>query len=339
GLDLPHASRFAPVVNRPCQQNSLTARGPIGMADRRRQPATDPVEVTVRCDNLVCLPVRRRLGWPIFQDFFARRCSGQNQSIARPRHRHVEQPQLLAQRFQALPPFCQPIRQAWIPPACVRRLHQRTKTIVLVQNDAGFQVVEVEAFAKVRERHNRKLQSFALMNAHQLDGVLRLGERRLGLCFRVALRFDELQEAKQSLSLKLVELSGQRQQSSHIRAPLLTATLREQPGFVTRFVERRFETLRERSLPRDLPPCRERFRKRVHFRPRRLRPRNYLRVGELRFQFCRLALKPSQRRPKITASLRQSNRGQFIRRQADERRAQHSEQRRVLQRIVQQREQ
>jgi len=188
-------------------------------------------------------------------------------------------------RFQALPPFRQPVGQAWIPPAGVRRLHQRTKTVVLVQNDAGFQVVEVEAFAKVRERHNRKLQSFALMNAHQLDGVLRLGERRLGLCFRVALRFDELQEAKQSLSLELVELSGQRQQSPHIRAPLLTATLREQPGFVTRFVERRFEALRERSLPRDLPPVCERFRKRVHFRPRRPGPRNYLRVGELRFEF------------------------------------------------------
>ena len=166
------------------------------MAGRRRQPATEPVEVTVRRGNLVCRPVRRRLCRPIFQDFFARRCSGQNQPIARPRHRHVEQPQLLAQRFQALPPFRQPVRQARIPLARVRGLHQRTKTVVFVQNDAAFQVVEVEAFAKVRERHHRKLQSLALMDAHQLHGVLRLGERRLGLCFRVALRFDELQEAE-----------------------------------------------------------------------------------------------------------------------------------------------
>ena len=50
-------------------------------------------------------------------------------------------------------------------------------------------------------------------------------------------------------------------------------------------------------------------------------------------------MKPCQRRPKITAPLRQSNRGQFIRRQADQRRAQHSQQGHVLQRIVQQREQ
>ena len=163
----------AVLVNRPCQQRTLSARRPVAVSGRAREPGAQPIEITVRLEDSLRRDFVRRGAGPFFRDGFARGNAAQNQPVARPRQRDVKQPQFFAQRLALLPPFGQPVRQAGIKLAGVRRLHFRAEAELLVQNHPLLQIVKVKPFPQVRDEHDRKLQPLALMNAHQLHGVFR----------------------------------------------------------------------------------------------------------------------------------------------------------------------
>ena len=163
----------ARLVNRPRQQRTLAARRPVAVSGRAREPGPQPVKITVRLQDSMRRQSVGLAAGPFFRNGSPRRRSAQDQSVARPRKRDVKEPQFFSQQLAPLPPLRQPVREAGIHLTGVGRLHFRAQTEVLVQNHALLQVVKIEPFPKVRNQHHWKLEPFALMNAHQLDGVFR----------------------------------------------------------------------------------------------------------------------------------------------------------------------
>ena len=91
--------------------------------------------------------------------------------------------------------------------------------------------------------------------------------RDLRLHLGLALRLDEFQKTEQSLPLELIELLRQPEKPFNVRLPLRAARTRPQPLGVMRFRQHVFQALRQRHLPRQLPPARKPFEKSVDFRP------------------------------------------------------------------------
>ena len=112
-----------------------------------------------------------------------------------------------------------------------------------VKNDFAAQVLFVERLRQVGHDHDWKFQAFALVNAHQPDGVFlrHRGDLRLGV--GGLLRLDEFQKAKQALPLKLIELLREAEEPFNVRLPLRAARTRTQPLGVMRFRQHAFQAL------------------------------------------------------------------------------------------------
>ena len=222
---------------------------------------TEPIEIAFRFQDLPRGQFARCTICPPGEDGFPRHRPRQYQFVARSREAHVEQARLFTECFPLLPPSGQPVRQARVKLRRVGRFDFRTQAEFLVQNHAVLQIVEVEPLPQVGDNHHRKLEPFALMNAHQLDSVFRRDDRRLRLHLRFQLRLDERQEAEQALPLELVELPRHRQQPLHVGPPLRPAGLRQQPGLIVRFRKHGFQAVRQTTLPRQLSPGGKAFQK------------------------------------------------------------------------------
>ena len=139
----------------------------------------------------------------------------------------------------------------------MRRLDLRAEPIDFIKNYLGAKVRKVKCFAQIGHYNHRKFEPFALMDAHEPNGVLVAHCGDLGLNFRRPLRLDETKKPEQPLPLRVIEPSCQAQQAVHIGVSLLTARLGQQPVRVMRFREHRLETVRKRNLAGQAPPARE----------------------------------------------------------------------------------
>ena len=134
-----------------------------------RKPQAQPVRVTF-CGDDGLRRDRRRLG-PKRLPFFFRDGAGQNQRVLRAGRGDVQQPQFLAPLLAALMLLREPVRQARISPARVRRLDARTQAERFVKNNFPAQVLRVERLGEIGDGHDGKFQPLALVNAHQPDGI------------------------------------------------------------------------------------------------------------------------------------------------------------------------
>ena len=113
---------------------------------RLPRPRRDPVEVIPRRQQPGGVHVR--LIRPLCAKFFCRDRARKDERVARAGHRHIQQPHFLAQRLLLLPLPREPVRQAGITPAVLRRLDLRRKPVFFIQDDFRAQVGKVERLAR-----------------------------------------------------------------------------------------------------------------------------------------------------------------------------------------------
>ena len=225
-----------------------------------RQPELQPREIGFRPEQFVR---RDRLsisaGVPCLDDFSGRG-GGENEAVASARKRDVKQSHLLAQRVATLTTLGNPMRQARVMPIAFRGHDLRTNTQRGVQQHVAGEVLEIKHLRQVRQRDDWKLQPLAFVDAHQAHSIRAGGRRGFLLRIGVALRLHKVQKAHQPLTLVRIKLACEIQQTIHIRAPLLTARHREQHRLVVRIGQHGFQTIRDRTEPREITP---RFKRRV----------------------------------------------------------------------------
>src|SRR2546423_10662099 len=107
----------------------------------------------------------------------------------------------------------------------------------VIKYDFLLSVVKVESLAEVRHDHNRKLQSLALVNGHEPNGVARFQRRWFAVCGRVLFGFDELQEAVNALPMQVVELASDCQELLDVGGALMGTGLGDEPVHVVGFFE------------------------------------------------------------------------------------------------------
>ena len=184
------------------------------------QPRAQPVqEAAARQHFRRAQSAFRRLR-PFFGDGFVAGRAAQDQPVRRARQGHVKQAQFFAESFAFLAALGQPMRQAGIKLGKARRLDLRTEAQFLVQNHPPAGILQVEALAQIRQRHDGKFQPLALVNAHQAHGVPQRLPGRLGVQFVLLLRLDKLEETVKPLAAKTVKLPCQVNQAGNIGGAL-----------------------------------------------------------------------------------------------------------------------
>ncbi|MCG3181364.1 MAG: hypothetical protein BIFFINMI_03751 [Phycisphaerae bacterium] len=223
----------------------------------RQHRRADPNQVVRRCGEVL----GRRGLRPVALQPPQRVAVGadQDQPLAGPRHRDVEQPHLLHRRLQLQLPGDQPMRQRRVadPPSAIQppQAHQQAA----VEEHVVLHVVAVELVLQVRQHDDREFQPLGPVDGQDADDVVGFakGAGRSEILPGRLQFVQEPQEPRQPLTREGVELPRPRRQVEQVRPPLRPAREPRDIIKIPRRTEDVGQQFAERPPPRHRPPRRQ----------------------------------------------------------------------------------
>src|SRR5690554_5361086 len=114
---------------------------------------------------------------------------------------------MFAHRLGSLPVAGEQARETVVAVGFVRRDHGRAETEEIINEPVAGEIAEIEPAGEACHRDDGELEALALVNADEADAVSRGRGRGIGSLLESGLCIEVLDEAKETVSLEVVELA------------------------------------------------------------------------------------------------------------------------------------
>ncbi len=243
------------VVEGPGEEGAVAVGlgGPGGGAGGEREEGAEPIEPVVGGEE----GVGREGGGGALVPAFG--CGGrggadEEEALGGAGEGDVAEAEFLAQGFAALVAGGEEVGEAGVVLGDVRGFDAGAKAKVFVEDDVGGSVAEVEAASKVGDGNDGGFEAFALVDAHEADGVVGGDGGGFGIEAGLEAVVEAAEKAEEALSLEGVELPGEGEELLDVGVALGAAVLGEAPIGVMSLVEDIFEAFGEGALAGESSP-------------------------------------------------------------------------------------